>query len=152
MKENKEIPNWAWDLYQAKQEEALSCPNDATEETLNFLMRVFTAGNIPEHVSLLEQMVDNHLAGHRQKVRRRIRLLEDNADMVAYSDRPKNYTSDCLTIIHRNVTPSQWHLLSGLANGHSYRRLSAGCGLSIASAKSNVCRVRKQLRALDLAA
>jgi len=151
MNENKTIPDWAWGLYQAKQEEALNCPNDATEETLNFLMRVFTAGNIPEHASVLEQMVDNYLAGHRQKVRRRVRLLENNADTMVCSDRPTHQTSDCLDIIQRNVTPSQWQLLTGLANGHSYRRLSAGCGLSVASAKSNVCRIRKRLRALALA-
>lgn len=151
MNENKQIPDWAWNLYQAKQDEARNCPNDATEETLEFLVRVFTAGNIPEHLSMLEQMVDNYLAGYRQKVRRRLRLLENNADMVIYSDRPTNQTSDCLEIIQRNVTPSQWQLLTGLANGHSYRRLSARCGLSVASAKSNVCRVRKRLHALAFA-
>ena len=151
MNENNKIPDWAWGLYQAKQEEARNCPNDATEETLEFLVRVFTAGNIPDHASILEQMVDNYLAGHRQKVRRRLRLLENNADMVICSDRPTNHTSDRLEIIQRNVTPSQWQLLTGLENGYSYRRLSARCGLSVASAKSNVCRIRKRLRTLALA-
>jgi hypothetical protein len=151
MNENKIIPDWAWALYQAKQEEALNCSNDATEESLNFLLRIFNAGNIPEHASILEQMLDNHLAGNRQKVRRRLRLLENNADLVVYSDRPTNQTSDCLDIVRRSVTSSQWQLLTGLANGHSYRRLSAACGLTVASAKSNVCRIRKELRTLALA-
>jgi hypothetical protein len=151
MNENKEIPQWAWDLYQAKQEEACKCPNDATEETLNYLGRVISTGNIPEHISTLKQMVDNYLAGHRQKVRRRLRLLENNADMVVCSDRPTKQNSDCLGIFQRNSTPLQWRLLTGLANGHSYRRLSAGCGLSVASAKSSVCRIRKRLRTLALA-
>jgi hypothetical protein len=151
MKENKNIPDWAWDFYQAKQNEAHNCPNDATEETLEFLVRVFTAGNIPENSSILEQMVDNYLAGHRQKVRRRFQLLENNADMVVCANNPTNQNSDCLDIFQRNATPLQWQLLTGLASGHSYRRLSAGCGLSVASAKSNVCRIRKRLRTLALA-
>ncbi len=151
MNENKKIPDWAWNFYQAKQDEARKCPNDATEEILEFLVRVFAAGNIPEHAIILEQMVDNYLAGHRQKIRRRLRLLENNAAMVVCSDRPTNQNSDCLGIFQRNATPLQWQLLTGLANGHSYRRLSAGCGLSVASAKSNVCRIRKRLRMLPLA-
>ena len=103
MNENKIIPDWAWALYQAKQEEALNCSNDATEESLNFLLRTFNAGKIPEHTSILKQMLDNHLAGNRQKVRRRLRLLENNADLVFCSDRPTNQTSDCLDIVRRNV-------------------------------------------------
>ncbi|MDB6032060.1 MAG: hypothetical protein JWM16_2398 [Verrucomicrobiales bacterium] len=151
MHKNNDIPNWAWELYQAKQEEALNCPNDATEETLNYLERLFTTGNIPATKSILEQMVDNRLAGHRQKVRRRIHLVENNSDLLVPSQNPATETTDCLNLIKGNVTASQWRLLTGLAQGDSYRRLSTACGLSVASAKSNVCRIRKKLRAFAFA-
>jgi hypothetical protein len=151
MKENKNIPDWAWALYQAKQEEASNFSNDAAEETLNYLQRVFTSGNVPEHISVLDQMVDNYLAGHRQKIRRRLQLIENNADLVVGGNQPANQSADCMEIVQRNVTPSQWRLLAGLANGYSYKRLSAECGLSVASAKSNVCRIRKRLRTIAFA-
>jgi hypothetical protein len=152
MKNIKNTPSWAWDLYQAKQEAACRCPNDATEEVLNYLERVITAGTVPESPPVLEQMIDNHLAGHRQKLRRRSQLLENNAHLLMRTVQSAHRTSDCVSIIRGKVSHLQWQLLTGLANGHSYLRLATDCGLTVASAKSNVCRVRKRLRTLPLAA
>ena len=151
MTNNKYIPHWAWDFYQAKQEEALNRPTDATEETLNFLGRTFAAGRIPVNLSVLQHRVDNYLAGNRQKVRRRLQLLENNLDMVVPPAKSTNPTEDYMEVIQRNVSPTQWRLLNGLAQGDSYRRLSAECGMSVTSAKSTVCRIRKKLRTLAFA-
>lgn len=146
MTNNKNVPDWAWDFYQAKQEEALNHPTDVAEEILNFLERLFTAGDLPETLSALEQKVDNYLAGYRQKSRRRIRLLENNAEIVVPFAPITNQTWDRVDNVRRNVTLSQWNLLTGLANGYSYQLLSADCKISVASVKSTVCRIRKKLR------
>ena len=151
MNETKTVPDWAWNLFQAKQGEAHKCPNDAAEETLNYLVRIFNTGEIPENERALERMIDNHLAGERQKLRRRRKILEN---VAATSSSTSDVTTqrissvEALNIIRSNVTRSQWQLLHELAGGDSYRQLSNKRGLSVGTAKSHVCRIRKRLRAL----
>jgi len=151
MNENRTVPDWAWDLYQAKQGEALNCPNDATEEALNYVARIFDAGDVPDSPDRLAQMVDNHLAGQRQKMRRRRRLLENAAAISASTDHASAQRAsslESLNIIRNNVTHSQWQLLTELASGNSYQQLSADRRSSTGTIKSSICRLRKRLRKL----
>lgn len=153
MNENRTVPDWAWSFYQAKQEEARNCPNDAIEESLNYLARIFDSGNIPDTQARLEQMIDNHLAGERQKIRRRQKILENIVATSpstddAFADRTAS--SESLTLIQKQVTHSQWRLLSELAVGNSYEELAAARQSSVGTIKSSVCRLRKRLRSLIL--
>ncbi len=151
MNKNKTVPDWAWNFYQAKQGEALNCPNDATEETLNYLVRIFDAGDVPVTQARLEQMIDNHLAGQRQKMRRRQRILENVAATSAFIDHASEQRAaswESLGIIRNNVTESQWRLLTELASGNSYQQLSADRRSSTGTIKSSICRLRKRLRRL----
>jgi len=151
MNENITVPDWAWSLYQAKQGEARKCPNDATEETLNFLVRIFNSGDLPDNQALLERMIDNHLAGERQKMRRRHRILENVAATCTSSDNTsaqRVVSLDSLGIVRNNVTGSQWRLLLELANGRSYQRLSGDRKSPTGTIKSSICRLRKRLRRL----
>ena len=152
MKTNRNVPDWAWEFYQAKQAEALKCSDDGAEEALNYLVHLFTDGEIADNPRRLEELVDNHLAGERQKARRRHNLLErfgwndDNSPPPA--DRAS--WSECLTSIRSTLAPAQWKLLTDLADGGSYRQISADRTISISAAKSAVCRLRKHLRAFVL--
>ena len=72
-------------------------------------------------------MIDNHLAGHRQKTRRRLRIMEDfgyQQEIDARPPAPSASSSEALGMIQRSVTPSQWQCLEGLANGDSYGQLA----------------------------
>ena len=119
--------------------------------TLNYLVRIFDARDVPDNQARLEQMVDNHLAGQRQKMRRRQRILE-NAAATSTSDddslAQRASSSESLDIIRSNVTCSQWRLLTELASGNSYQQLSADRGSSAGTIKSSICRLRKRLRKL----
>jgi DNA-binding NarL/FixJ family response regulator len=151
MNENKNIPEWAWSFYQAKQQEASRCPNDANEEKLNYLVRIFSTDSVPESQARLDQIVDNHLAGERQKARRRQQILENAAATSTSSDNTHNErvsSSESLGIIRNSTTHSQWRLLTELASGNSYKQISAGRGLSTGTIKSSICRLRKRLRKL----
>ena len=151
MKKETHIPDWAWNFYQAKQAEACTCPTDATEETLNYLVHVFGSGSLPESQSSLEKAIDNHLAGERQKVRRRYRILENIAATSPTEDATsadKAAVLDSLAIIRKNITQPEWRLLTDLAEGTSYRCLSSTRSVSTGTIKSSVSRLRKRLRCL----
>lgn len=151
MKKNKIVPDWAWCLYQAKQEETLKSPNDAIEETLNYLVRMFDTGDLPDTQAELERMIDNHLAGERQKMRRRQRIIENVAVSPTSTDdisAQRASSLESLSTIQNNVTRSQWLLLTELASGNSYQQLSADRKSSLGTIKSSVCRLRKRLRKL----
>ena len=116
MKEKNTTPDWAWHFYQAKQIEARNCPNNATEETLNYLVRIFDTGDVPDNQATLERRIDNHLAGERQKIRRRQKILENIAATSTSTDQVSQQRApllESLTIIQNNVTQSQWRLLTG---------------------------------------
>lgn len=151
MKKSRIVPDWAWCLYQAKQEETRKSSNDAAEETLNYLVRITDAGDLPDTQAELERMIDNHLAGQRQKIRRRQRIMEN----VVIADSFTNDASvqrasslESLSLMQNSVTPSQWRLIAELANGNSYRQLSADRKSSLGTIKSSVSRLRKRLRKL----
>jgi len=151
MNKNKTVPDWAWDFYQAKQVEAINHPNDATEDTLNYLVRIFDAGEIPDCQARLEQMIDNHLAGQRQKTRRRNKIMENVAATSPSTDHVSAQRAaalESLTIIRSSVTRSQWQLLADLSSGNSYQQLSADRSSSTGTIKSSICRLRKRLRRL----
>jgi len=151
MKEQINIPNWAWHLYQAKQAEARNCPNNATEETLNYLVRIFCAGDVPDTQAKLQQMIDNHLAGERQKIRRRLKIMENVAATSISTDdisQQRAPLMESLTIIQNSVTQSQWLLLTDLASGNSYQQLSSGRNCPVGTLKSSICRLRKRLHGL----
>src|SRR5260370_3191438 len=115
MNKKTTVPDWAWNFYQAKQGGALNCPNDATEEILNYLVRIFDAGGVPETQARLEQMIDNHLAGERQKTRRRQRILENVAATSTSADHASAQrvaSLESIDIIRSNVTRWEWRLLT----------------------------------------
>src|ERR1041384_4274512 len=86
MKIDDQTPTWAWDYYQACQREASNTSQEADDEKLNHLVRLFQTGRLPSTIQQLEQLVDNHLAGHRQKTRRRNLLLEKYAQPETVHD------------------------------------------------------------------
>jgi DNA-binding NarL/FixJ family response regulator len=155
MKTAKTVPDWAWQFYQAKQAEALTCVGDGVEEALNYLVHLFADGEIPDNAGRLEQLVDNHLAGERQKTRRRQNLLEKFGATLSDDSPPSPVVacwSECLRAIRSVLKPAQWQLLTDLADGNSYGEISTARTISVSATKSAVCRIRKQLRTLDLLA
>lgn len=147
--QNNDIPEWAWDVYQACQEKALKAPNGTEDEKLNYLLRLFKKGKIPKTREELDGLFDNHLAGHRQKLRRRISLLEKS---VTPSGRCETHERlafrDSLETIWRAVTVEHFRLLNAIADGHRYGELSGWYGIPAGTLKSTVSRVRNGLRAI----
>ncbi|MGD0058990.1 MAG: hypothetical protein ABSD58_06170 [Verrucomicrobiia bacterium] len=108
-------------------------------------------GDSQVDILILDNGMGNHLAGRRQKMRRRLRILEKIAATSTSADRTSAQRAsslESLNIIRNSVTPSQWQLLMELATGNSYRELSADRGSPVGTNKSSICRLRKRLRKL----
>ena len=151
MQKKASVPGWAWAYYQDCQETAAETSDEAEEQKLTFLVKIFCQGKVPTTLEKLEKLVDNHLAGNRQKARRRERLLEKCA--LFGDDRKTDerlLSCDSLETVRQSVTPGNWRLLSGLAVGYDYQELSRCFGIPVGTLKSTVSRVRSRYQ--DLAA
>lgn len=147
--QNIHVPKWAWEFYQACQQNASKAPDGPDEEKLNYLVCLFRTGKVPGTVQELEKVVDNHLAGNRQKLRRRNALLEKY--ITPRGDRETDERlalRDSLETIWRAVTAEQLRLLNGIGDGHRYAELSASCHIPTGTLKSTVSRVRSGLRVI----
>lgn len=150
MQKNIYVPNWAWEYYQACQEKASTASDEAEEEKLNYLVRLFRRGKVPGTLQELEKLVDNHLAGNRQKVRRRIGLLEKLVSANNGRETDELLAArDSLKTIARAVPPEQWRLLNAIANGYPYGEVSVSFGVPAGTLKSTVSRVRSSLQELS---
>lgn len=147
MQENIHVPEWAWSYYQAGQKKASNTSHEAEEEKLNHLVQLFCEGKTPASIGELEKSVDNHLAGNRQKARRRNRLLERySAPGNGHEAEDRLAIRDSLEAARESVTAIQWQLLSGIAGGYSYQELSGYFDVPVGTLKSTVSRVRSGLQ------
>jgi DNA-directed RNA polymerase specialized sigma24 family protein len=147
MKTKNKIPSWAWDTYQAYQLKALQTSEDADDEVLNFILSLIEDEHLPPSEAELNRLIDNHLAGHRQKLRRRNQLIQKYA-IHLNSDVVTDVVSlhDVVAAVRAVITEPQWRLLNGLALGQSYYELSCASHMPEGTIKSHVCRARAKLR------
>jgi len=149
MKINKETPSWAWDYYQAYQTKASKSSDESNEEVLNFIIRLIGNDQLPLDEAELDRMVHNHLASHRQKLRRRASLYEKYATEPATADTVETATlRETIEAIHIALTGAQWVVLSEVAAGKSYKDVSGTASVPIGTVKSLVSRMRAKLRHL----
>jgi hypothetical protein len=150
MRKKIRVPKWAWRYYRACQDKALNGSGEPEEETLNFLVQLFCKRKIPATVPELEKLVDNHLAGNRQKLRRRNELLEKYSPSM--TDRPDDRLAsrDSIEVARQRVTLPEWHLLRGIACGFRYQELSDDVGVPVGTLKSTVSRVRTNLQEMGV--
>jgi hypothetical protein len=147
MKKEINTPTWAWDYYQALQVRAFTGSNDYQDEALNFVSQLITSEKIPSSVGEMDRLLDNHLAGYRQKLRRRALLLErmiecdDGEETAQRVDQRER-----IAAIQALLTAAQWKLLEKLATGCSYDAISHLSRTPIGTLKSIASRARGRLR------
>lgn len=147
MKLEQEIPSWAWNFYQAIQTKASNSNDEADEEVLNFLVQLFHNGRLPATEGELNRLINNHMAGRRQKIRRRNGLFAKYAAEVdCNADQNEGSSVESVDTIRSLVTAVQWKLLYEIAAGASYREVSDSSHVPIGTVKSLVSRIRTKLR------
>jgi DNA-binding NarL/FixJ family response regulator len=146
MRNDTNPPAWAWDFYQAQQSAQTSRIDDPVEEAQSFIVHLIVSGKLPDSRGELERLINNHLAGGRQKVRRRAVLLqktvaEDTIDETAIVE-----SREWLARAQAIVTAAQWTLLQEIAVGRSYEEIAKSSGAPVGTVKSLVSRARAKLK------
>jgi hypothetical protein len=143
----KHVPSWAWDYYQALQTRASKTHDDSSEEALSFIVALIIKGQLPLSEAELDRVVDNHLAGERQKQRRRNELLEKYAVEPCGKDVSEHdWHRELIETLYKLLSAAQWQLLYQIATGRPYQEISKESNTPVGTLKSKVSRARSTLR------
>lgn len=148
-----EIPNWAWDTYQALQADA--CHYGNIDELLTYLCEMFANGNVPNTQEELDRKIKNRLATLRRNRRNRLRITQKHMpELEALTSSHWLPVTTQVTIeeIKDRLPKEHWRLLVSAYSGDGYRSDADALNYSPSKARSIVYRTQAELAELYLAA